>query len=228
MEKKITSTRVFLRFLIAQERCRVDLDLAVPKLAHWRLATLPRSLTPEQVTQLIGACQGDTPRRVRDRAIVMLLLMLGLRAGDVAALQITDLDWDDAAIRVSGKGRYQVRLPLVQEVGDSIIEYLSCRPSVKHNTCLFVSNIAPYCAISSHCVSSVVKRALSRAGIEAPVKGAHLLRHTAASQMLRHGVPLEQIGAVLRHRNVDTTAYYAKVDVSLLSRVTQPWPEVFS
>lgn len=228
MEKKVTSTRVFLRFLIAKKRCRADLDLSVPKLAHWRLATLPRSLTSAQVTQLVDACQGDAPRRVRDRAIVLLLLLLGLRAGDVAALQIADIEWNDATIRVSGKGRYQVRLPLLQEVGDAIIDYLACRPSVNHNDCLFVSNIAPYCAISSHGVSGVVKRALSRAGIEAPVKGAHLLRHTAASQMLRHGVPLEQIGTVLRHRNVDTTAYYAKVDVSLLCRVTQPWPEVLS
>jgi len=228
MEKKVTSTRAFLRFLIAQNKCRSDLDMAVPKLAHWRLATLPRSLTSAQVTQLLDVCQGDTPRRVRDRAIVLLLLLLGLRAGDVAALQIKDIEWDNATIRVSGKGRYQVRLPLPQEIGDTIIDYLDCRPSVKHNDYLFVGNRVPYCSISSHGVSGVVKRALSRAGIVAPVKGAHLLRHTAASQMLRHGVPLEQIGTVLRHRNVDTTAYYAKVDVSLLSRVAQPWPEVLS
>ncbi len=228
IEKKITSARVFLRFLIAKKRCRADLDISVPKLAHWRLATLPRSLTSAQVTQLVDACQGDTPRRVRDRAIVLLLLLLGLRAGDVAALKITDLEWENATIRVSGKGRYQVCLPLLQEIGDAIIDYLACRPSGNHNDCLFISNIAPYSAISSDCVSSVVKRALSRAGIQAPVKGAHLLRHTAASQMLQHGVPLEQIGTVLRHRNVHTTAHYAKVDVSLLSRVTQAWPEVLS
>jgi site-specific recombinase XerD len=228
MEKKVTSARAFLRFLIAHDRCRADLDQAVPTLAHWRLATLPRSLTPTQVTQLLDACQGDTPRRVRDRAIVLLLLLLGLRAGDVSAMRISDLEWDNATVRVSGKARNEVRLPLPQVVGDAIIHYLGCRQCVMDNNHLFISNIAPFSAISRDGVSSVVKRALSRAGIQAPVKGAHLLRHTAACQMLRQGMPLEQIGTVLRHRNVYTTAYYAKVDTSLLSRVTQPWPEVIS
>lgn len=226
-EKRVTAVRAFLRYLIAQGRCRADLDRAVPRLAHWRLATLPRCLTSEQVEQLLAACEGDSPGRIRDRAIILLLLRLGLRAGDVAGMCITDLDWDNATVRVCGKGRYEVRLPLPQDVGEALLRYLECRPRVALSNKLFASNIAPYEPfVSGGGVSSVVKRLLAKAGVEAPTKGAHLLRHTAATQMLRHGVALEQIGSVLRHRGVDTTAYYAKVDGALLGPIAQPWPEV--
>ncbi len=226
-EKRVTAVRAFLRYLIAQGRCRADLDRAIPRLAHWRLASLPRGLTSEQVEQLLGACDGDSPARIRDRAIILLLLRLALRAGDVAGMRIADLEWDNATVRVCGKGRYEVRLPLPQEVGDALLRYLECRPRVSHTDQLFVGNIAPYKPfVSGGSVSAVVKRLLARAGVEAPTKGAHSLRHTAATQMLRHGVALEQIGSVLRHRGVDTTAYYAKVDVGLLAPLAQPWPEV--
>lgn len=227
LEKHVTAARSFLRYLIAHSRCRSDLDRAVPRLAHWRLAALPPSLSTEQVEQVHAACKADSPRRVRDRAIILLLLRLGLRAGDVARMRLSDLDWDNATVCVSGKGRYEVMLPLPQDVGDALLQYLECRPRFVHTDRLFVSNIAPYRpCISNHAICSVVKRALARAGIKTAVKGAHLLRHTAATQMLRQGVALEQIGSVLRHRRIDTTAYYAKVDRALLRRVVQPWPEV--
>jgi site-specific recombinase XerD len=226
-EKLVSAVRAFLRYLIAQGRCRADLDRAVPTLAHWRLAALPRPLTSEQVERVVAACEGDSPRRIRDRAIILLLLRLGLRADDVAAMRIADLEWDNATVRVSGKGRYEVRLPLPQDVGDPRVRYLECRPGLARSDKLFVRNIAPFGPfVSGDGVSSVVKRVLARAGVKASAKGTHLLRHTAATEMLRQGVPLEQIGSVLRHRGVDTTAYYAKVDVSLLRQVAQPWPEV--
>ena len=226
-EKQVTAVRAFLRYLIAQGRCRADLDHAVPTLAHWRLAALPQCLSSEQVERLVAACEGESPRYVRDRAIILLLLRFGLRAGDVAGMRITDLEWDHATLRVCGKGRYEVRLPLPQEVGDAVLRYLECRPTVAHSDKLFVSNIAPFGPfVSGDAVSSVVKRALARAGMKTPAKGAHLLRHTAATEMLRRGVALEQIGSVLRHRSVDTSAYYAKVDVALLRQIAQPWPEV--
>jgi len=180
--------RAFMRYLIAQDHYRADLDQAVPTLAHWRLAALPRCLSSEQVERLIAACEGDSPRRVRDRAIILLLLRLGLRAGDVAGMRITDLEWDNATLRVSGKGRYEVCLPLPQEVGDAVLRYLECRPEVARSDKLFVSNIAPFGPfVSGDGVSSVVKRALARADVKAPAKGAHLLRHTAATEMLRQG-----------------------------------------
>jgi site-specific recombinase XerD len=226
-EKRVTAVRAFLRYLIAEGHCRADLDRVVPRLAHWRLAALPECLSSEQVERLVAACKGDSPRRIRDRTIILLLLRLGLRAGDVAGMRIADLEWDNATVRVCGKGRYEVRLPLPQDVGDALLGYLECRPRVARSEKLFVSTIAPFEPfVSGDAVSSVVKRVLARAGVKAPAKGAHLLRHTAATEMLRHGVPLEQIGSVLRHRGVDTTAYYAKVDVTLLRPIAQPWPEV--
>jgi integrase len=128
-----------------------------------------------------------------------------------------------------GKGRYQVRLPLPQDVGDALLRYLECRPEVDDTDRIFLRSIAPFRPfVSPHCVSGVVKRALKRAGINAPVRGAHLLRHTVATEMLRNGVPLDRIGLVLRHHSIDVSAYYAKVDVALLRQIAQPWPEVNS
>jgi integrase len=156
----------------------------------------------------------------------MLLARLGLRAGDVARLRIADIEWETGTLRVSGKGRYQVRLALPQDVGDAIIDYVECRPRVCDSDHLFVRNIAPFRSFAhGDGVSSVVKRAVKRAGVVTPAKGAHVLRHTAATEMLRHGVPLDQIALVLRHRGVDTTAYYAKADVNSLKQIAQPWPE---
>jgi site-specific recombinase XerD len=225
-EKLVTSLRAFLRYLSVHGRCRADLDRAVPAFACWRLADLPKYLTAEQVDRLIAACDGKSPERRRDRAIIMLLARLGLRAGDVARLRITDIEWETGTLRVSGKGRYQVRLPLPQDVGDAIIDYIEGRPRLCDIDRLFVRNIAPLRSFEDgDGVSSVVKRAMRRAGIVTPAKGAHVLRHTAATEMLRHGVPLDRIALVLRHRGVDTTAYYAKADVNSLKQIAQPWPE---
>ena len=227
VEKRATAVRSFLRFLITQGQCRADLDQAVPAQAHWRLASLPRCLTSEQLEQLVAACEGDACNRRRDRAIILLLARLGLRASDVARMRLADLEWESAALRICGKGRYEVRLPLPQDVGEAVIRYLQCRPSWVQSDKLFLRTIAPFGPLADgDGVSSVVKRALGRAGVKSPAKGAHLLRHTAATEMLRQGIPLEQIGLVLRHRSVDTTAYYAKVDTALLKPVAQPWPEV--
>jgi site-specific recombinase XerD len=228
-QKLTTSLRAFLRYLSFCGATRADLALAVPAIAHWRLARLPRCLSGNEVDRLIAACDGSTPVRLRERAIVLLLLRLGLRAGDVAQLRFTDIDWRSGTVQVMGKGRYQVRLPLPQDVGDALLRYVECRPRVDHTDRVFLRDIAP-CKpfVSGDAISSVVKRALQRAGIEAPALGAHLLRHTAATEMLRHGVPLEQIGLVLRHRSIDMTAYYAKVDTALLQQIAQPWPGVIS
>ena len=228
-EKLTTGLRAFLRYLSARGQCQADLDLAVPAFASWRLARLPRYLTAEQVDSLIAACDGSSPGRRRDRAMILLLARLGLRAGDVAGLRTDDIEWEAGTLRVSGKGRYQVRLPLPQDVGDAILDYLACRTPTRECDHIFVRNIAPYRPFKrGDGVSSAVKCAMKRAGIVSRAKGAHVLRHTAATQMLRHGVPLDQIGLVLRHRDIDTTAYYAKADVNLLKEIAQPWPEALS
>jgi integrase len=188
---------------------------------------MPRYLSAEQVNRLIAACDGDASARRRDRAIVLLLARLGLRAGDVAQLRLADIEWQTGSLRVTGKSRYEVRLPLPQDVGDAIAGYLECRPSACSSDRVFLRTIAP-CRplLRGDGISSVVRRAMKRAGIMSPFKGAHVLRHTAATEMLRHGVPLDKIGLVLRHGGIDTTAYYAKADVTLLKQVAQPWPEV--
>ena len=154
-------------------------------------------------------------------------MRLGLRAGDVARLRLVDIEWESGTLRVLGKGRYEVRLPLPQDAGEALLRYLACRSATGQTDRVFVRNIAPFKpCVSGHCVSGVVKRALRRAGVGTVAKGAHVLRHTAATEMLRQGVPLDQIGLVLRHRSIDVTASYAKVDVALLKHVAQPWPEV--
>lgn len=229
VQKLITSLRSFLRYINFTGQSRDDLALAVPSIASWRLSRLPRCLSEEDLNRVIDSCDGTTPGRLRDRAILLLLSRLGLRAGDVAQLRLTDIDWNNGTLQVTGKGRYQVRLPLPQEVGNALLRYLDCRPKVGDSDRVFLRSIAPIAPFASgDGVSSVVKHALRRAGVESPAKGAHLLRHTAATEMLRHGVPLDQIGLVLRHRSLDMTAYYAKVDVALLRSIAQPWPGVNS
>jgi site-specific recombinase XerD len=224
IEKMTTSLRSFLRYLAVADHCQAGLDGAVPAYAHWRLADMPRYLSAEQVSRLIAACDGDTSGHRRDRAIMLLLVRLGLRAGDVAQLRLADIEWQTGSLRVTGKSRYEVRLPLPQDVGDAIIGYLECRPPCRSDR-VFLRTIAP-CRpfLRGDGISTVVRRAMKRAGIVTPFKGAHVLRHTAATEMLRHGVPLDKIGLVLRHRGIDTTAIYAKADVALLKQVAQPWP----
>ena len=227
VEKLTTSLRAFLRYLAVKGRCRPGLADVVPGYAHWRLAHLPRYLAAEQVNRLIAACDGEAVERRRDRAILLLLARLGLRAGDVAQLRLDDIEWATGSLRVSGKSRYEVRLPLPQDVGDAIAAYLARRPLTCPSDHAFLRNIAPFRPFrKGDGISSLVRRLMQRAGIVAPVKGAHVLRHTAATEMLRHGVPLEKIGLVLRHRGIDTTARYAKADVALLKQIAQPWPEV--
>src|SRR5712691_4038317 len=134
VKKRVTATRMFLRFLIATGRCQPSLEAAIPAIAQWRLATLPRYLIPEDVDRVIAACQSATSRDIRDKAVVLLLARLGLRAGDVANLQLDDIDWAQGTFRVMGKNRREAKLPLPQDVGDAGVEYLhTARPSVHCN-----------------------------------------------------------------------------------------------
>ena len=219
---------MFVRFLIAEGQCAVGLDAAIPTLAHWRLAALPRYLQPEDVERLIASCDRASPVGRRDRAILLLLARLGLRAGDIVHLRLSDIDWKDAWIQVCGKGRRHTRLPLTQEVGQAIVAYLqNGRPRTNADT-LFVRCRAPFRAFGSPgAVSMIVDRALRRAGVVRPSRGAaHLLRHSVATSMLRQGASLQDIAAILRHRSIETTQIYAKVDITALRQIAQPWPEV--
>jgi len=227
-QKRTTALRMFLRFLIAEGKCPPELDGAIPILAHWRLASLPRYLPEEDVERLIASCDPAVPVGRRDRAILLLLARLGLRAGDIVQLRLPDIDWKDAWISVSGKGRRQTRLPMSQEVGQALVAYLENGRPPTATDAVFVRCRAPFQAFRSHCaVSVIVDRALCRAGVTRPSRGAaHLLRHSIATSMLRHGASLHDIAALLRHRSITTTQIYAKVDVTALRRIAQPWPEV--
>ena len=225
-----TALRMFLHFLIAEGWCRAGLLGAVPTLAHWRLSSLPRYLPAEAVERVIDSCDVSAPTGKRDRAILLLLARLGLRAGDIVQMRLQDIDWKEAWVHVSGKNRRQTRLPLTKEVGEAIVSYLQKSRPQSRTDLLFLRSRAPFRGFRSHpAVSVIVARAFLRAGIKRPGRGAaHLLRHSVASSMLRQGASLQEIGALLRHRSVETTQIYAKIDVTALQQIAQPWPEVWS
>jgi len=224
----ITVIRMFLRFLAAEGKCVAGLEYAIPTLANWHLSTLPRYLPASDVEQVIDGCDDSTEVGVRDRAILLLLSRLGLRSGDILGLGLRDIDWAKGSFVVSGKSARESELPLTQEIGDALLTYLRRRPAVDTDK-VFVRVHAPIRPLKGpSSVGAIVKRALERADVEAPSKGAHLLRHSAATEMLRQGVCLQDIQTVLRHRSIETTTIYAKVDVRLLKQIAQPWPEVSS
>jgi len=223
-----TALRMFLRFLIAEGKCAAGLDAAIPAVAHWRLSSLPRYLQAEDVERVIASCDSASPVGLRDRAILLLLARLALRAGDISQLRLEDIKWTEALISVSGKSRRETQLPLTQEVGQAVVEYLQHGRPQSDSTAVFVRSRAPFRAFANHCaISVIVERAMRRAGVTCPSRGAaHVLRHSAASSMLRQGASLQEIADVLRHRSIETTQIYAKVDVIALRSIAQPWPKV--
>jgi integrase/recombinase XerD len=226
-KKLFTAVRMFLRYLTVEGKCPAGLDYALPPLASWSQQSVPRWLPADDVERLIAACDPTEKVGMRDRAILLLLARLGFRAGDVAGLCLTDISWPQATIRVVGKGQREALLPMPQEVGDAILAYLEYgRPRVESDH-VFLRCCAPFRPFAhGNPVSLIVRRAFLRSGIKTPSLGSHILRHSVASEMLRQGVPLYGIATVLRHRSINTTTLYAKVDLDLLRQVAQPWPEV--
>lgn len=226
----LAAVRMFLRYLAVDGRCRTGLEQALISPPNWSRQSLPRGLSAHDVNRVLAQCPA-TPIGIRDRAILLLLVRLGLRAGDVASLRPTDLCFETATLRVCGKGGREVRLPLPQEVGEALLDYLRRGRPRTESDYVFLRAVAPFQPFGrprGHAVSHIARAALKRASIQPPTLGAHVFRHTAACQMLRAGVELEGIAAVLRHRSVETTALYAKVDLQMLEQVAQPWPEVAS
>jgi len=217
----VCSLRSLLRYLHADGRLQRDLAGCVPAVAGWRLAGLPKGLEPDQVRRVLQACDPRSAIGRRDAAIVQLLIRLGLRAGDVAALTLDDLDWRAGEVVLRGKGRRESRLPLPRDVGRALAAYLRDDRHRTSSRRVFLRGRAPYAPLTTGGLIDAARSVLGRAGITG---GAHLLRHTAATQMLRRGASLPEIGHVLRHRHLDTTAIYAKVDLATLRRVAQRWP----
>ncbi|MGH8848100.1 MAG: tyrosine-type recombinase/integrase, partial [Polaromonas sp.] len=193
----VTAVRMFIRFLIASGECPDNLQHAIPRVAGWRQASLPRYLEHADIERIIGNCEPSTALGARDRAILLLLARLGLRAGDVAGLRLSDIDWRNGRIRVSGKSQRSTWLPLPQDAGDAVLHYLGTARHAAEGDSVFLTTRAPYTPIITRQVSSTAERAIRRAGIKAPSLGAHLFRHSAATAWLRQGLSLQAVGAVL-------------------------------
>jgi site-specific recombinase XerD len=219
----VTALRSLLGYLHVEGLILRPLAPVVPSVAGWRLAGLPRALEAEQVQALFAGCDLRTPVGVRDFAILKMLVRLGMRRGEVAVLALDDIDWRSGEIVVRGKGARREQLPLPADVGEAIVGYLRHgRPVSAEGRSVFVRVKAPHRALTPAGVTQVVISAGRRAGL-GDVR-AHRLRHTAATELLRAGAPLVEIGQLLRHRSQQTTAIYAKVDRDRLRTLARPWP----
>jgi integrase len=218
----VTRLRVFLRFLHVDGEIPRELAGAVPSVAGWRLVGLVKALDDRSLKRLLASCDRRTRVGRRDHAVITLLSRLGLRAGEVAALQLADIDWRCGELLVRGKGSRHERLPLASDVGETLASWLERGRPRRDSPFVFSGVRAPYADLTATAVSQIVRRACRRAGV--PVVGAHRLRHTAATGMLRAGASLTEVGQVLRHRSRDVTSIYAKVDRLALVAVVQPWP----
>ena len=226
LEHRTRVLRSWLRYNTMLGKCPASLEGAVPPIRTRRASRLPRGLKAEDVDRLIASCNIATSTGRRDRAILLLLARLGLRAGDIVRLKLTDIDWANGHLKVLGKGRRETLLPLPQEVGDAVLAWLEDgRPAVpdKHVFLCAVPPVRPFSGTTA--ITTLVSRAITRAGLkDVPSRGSHLLRHSAARRLLEGGASFEIIGALLRHRDRETTGSYAKVDIEALREVAQPWP----
>jgi site-specific recombinase XerD len=218
----VTVVRSLLRFLRLRGDLQSDLVGAVPAVAGWRQAGIPKYISPRELQQLLKSCDRRDHVGRRNFAILLLLVRLGLRRCEVTALELGDVDWRAGELSIHGKGHTDARLPLPIDVGEAIAGYLRRGRPRSTSRALFLTSRATYRRLSEARVTGIVADAAARANL--PRISAHRLRHTAATQMLRHGASLTDIALVLRHRSLDTTAIYAKVDHSTLRELAQPWP----
>jgi len=220
---RVAEMRSLLRFLFVTGRLDRDMAASVPPVAGWHDQGVPRGAKAPDVDRLLGACDPATLTGCRDRAMLMLVARLGLRSAEVARLELDDIDWRAGEFAVHGKARRTDRLPLPVEVGEALTAWLKRRPETASRR-VFVTTKAPIVVIRPSLVSESLRRVCLRCGVE--VIGAHRLRHGLATDMLQRGASLIEVGQVLRHQDVATTAIYAKVDLDTLRRLAQPWPAV--
>ena len=223
----VTATRAMLRYLVVNGTVSGGLEGAVPTVRQWKLATLPQHLSLKQIEQVIAHCPHDTALGLRDRAILLLLARLGIRASEVANLTLDDFNWHESHVRIrSAKTGTERALPISDEVGNALADYLEARGAVVGIRALFLRATPPrHRSLSPSAVSCVAHHALRSAGIEVKRSGAHVFRHSAATHMVRRGATYKQVADVLGHALLETTAIYAKLDVNTLARVALPWPE---
>lgn len=218
--------RAFLRYLHLKSFISAALADCVPSIRRWRLAGLPTFLPPQKVQQVLDACDQTAAMGLRDYAVRMILAKLGLRASEVAALSLDDIDWHSGSILIHGKGRRQATMPLRHDVGAAIVAYIRYGRPASACRRLFLRTLAPHIGFASGCaITMVAKQALERAGIHGYAHhGAHLFRHSLATDLLRSGASFAEIGQLLRHRSIDSTRIYAKLDIEKLRELSLPWP----
>jgi site-specific recombinase XerD len=222
----VTALRSFFRFARYRDYILIDLAATVPSVAGWSMASIPRAMPADQVqTLMVVSRTWRTPSGLRNRAVLLLLARLGLRAGEVVRLELDDIDWNEGFLRVPGKGRAERPLPLPHDVGEAVAAYLEHGRPESSSRRVFVRSRAPFDGLRSHSdICQIVARAIARAGIKPVSKGAHQLRHALAVDMLRAGATLTDISQVLRHGSADATRRYAKVDLDALREVALLWP----
>jgi site-specific recombinase XerD len=221
-----TALRSFFRFLFLSGQMPVDLSPAVPRVCKYRQSTPPAFLSPEQVKPVLAATDRSTPRGRRDYAILLLLARLGLRAGEIVLLELDDIRWRDAEILVRGKGRRVEHLPLLQDIGEALADYLREDRGTNASRQIFLRMWAPHVGLAGPAaVGHIVRLALARASVRRSGRGAaHLFRHGLGTKMIRQGTSLSEISEVLRHRSPMTTSIYTQVAFEALREVAQPWP----
>ena len=231
MKSVRTALRSFFRFLRIEGLCDERLEVAIPTAPSWRRATLPRGLSDDQLQTVLASFDNLAPCGRRDRAMVLCLSTLGLRPGEVAALELEDFDWRRGIVHLrTRKTRRGATLPLSRDAGCAIVDYVRQERPESSDRHLFLQHLGRRrgVPVSSGVVSAAVYRALKRTGVEAPIAGAYVFRHTLASRMVCKGVRLKEVADFLGHRCLDTTTIYAKLDVPALREVALPWPEVTS
>jgi site-specific recombinase XerD len=220
-----TALRSFLSYARFCGEVDVDLAAAVPVVPNWSMASIPRAIAPEQVRQVLASIDRRSATGRRDYAIVLLLARLGLRSGEVASLKLDDIDWKAGQLCVHGKSGHRNELPLLADVGSAIAAYLKSGRPPSTSRCVFLRARAPACAFQGGCaVGTIVRHRLQRSDVDAPTFGAHQFRHGLATEMLRGGASLGEIGDLLGHRHPQTTMIYTKVDIQALRKLALPWP----
>jgi integrase/recombinase XerD len=219
-----TSLRSFFQFARYCGSITADLAAAVPKVAGWSMSGIPRAIADNEIRKLLSSINRRHAKGRRDYAILLLLARLGLRSGEIAGLELEDIDWNSGSLTARGKGR-ETRLPLPRDVGEAIVAYLQHGRPTTTSRRVFLCIKAPFRGFQdSTVIAGIVRHAIKRAGVKAPTHGAHQFRHALATRMLRHGGSLKEIGELLGHRRIQVTAIYAKADISALRMLAMHWP----
>jgi site-specific recombinase XerD len=219
-----TALRSFLRFLVSQGAVKPGLEAVIPTVRTWTHAGLPQHFRQSEIERVLAVCSGATGIERRNYAIIRLLSRLGLRANEVNTLRLDDVDWKNGYLLVrASKSRSERKLPLPQDVGEALLKYLQeGRPETSCRE-IFLRHTAPYVPLNCHAISGIVKCLLKKADIDSTRRGAHLFRHTAATELVNHGAAFKDVADFLGHRWLQTTAIYAKLDLEALSSIALPW-----